>query len=61
MLETYCKASALDYNRLEKPIHLFLFVSKSAQGAKKNAKKTYDLYECRKKRVQWKFWRIPTQ
>jgi len=44
VLEAHCKASGRDYDRLEKSIHLFLFLSKDEREAKNSAKKIYDLY-----------------
>ena len=45
VLEAYCKKSGRDYHRLEKSIHLFLFLSKDEQEARKSAKQIYDVYE----------------
>lgn len=45
MLERYCEKSGLNYDKLEKSIHLFLFLSKDEQEARKSAKEIYDLYE----------------
>lgn len=45
MLKSYCEESGLDYNRLEKSAHLFLFISKDEHEAKDNARKVYDVYE----------------
>jgi len=45
MIESHCKAVGADYNRLKKSAHLFLFLSKEEQEAKKSARKIYDVYE----------------